>query len=442
MDVLQELELRDRASTYGVQRDVQSETTVRDSLPPTDQGASAWFVLFGAFMLEGLVWGFVYSYGVFQEFYSRSEEFHSSHTRLPLVGSISSGLMYLCSPVLLPPLHQWPNHRKHCIVLGGALTWIALIGASFAQGVTDLIITQGVLLALGGSMLYYPTFLFLDEWFVRRKALAYGICWGASGLSGLIFPYIISWLLDTYGFRTTLRVWAIVDLVVIAIAFLALKPRLPAALNVRRYRPRLNFTIKPLFLAFCLPNILTGLGSYLPGLYLPSYARSMGFSEIVATTSVSLLNVGTLFGSIAGGLLVDRSTLKGVIIVSALASTSGAALLWGFSTSPVLILSFGFTHGFSTGCMTACWPGVIGEIVERDTTLTSEPSLIFALFVAGRGVGNVASGPLSQSLLHLPILTKSFTYGYGSVYGPMILFSASTMAAVGLGALIDMVGLI
>jgi len=291
-------------------------------------------------------------------------------------------------------------------------------------------------------MVYYPTFLFLDEWFVRRKALAYGVCWGASGFTGLVFPYIISWLLETYGFRTTLRMWSVIDLVFIAVALFVLKPRLPAALNVRRYRPRLSFTLKPLFLAFCLANIVQGLGTYLPGIYLPSYARSMGFSETVATTSVSLLNVGTLLGSIAGGVLTDRWSPKGVIIVSALASMNGAALLWGFSASPALILIFGFTHGFFTGCMTASWPGVIGEIVERDTTLTAEPSLIFALFVAGRGIGNVASGPLSQSLLHLPILSKAISYGYGSMYGSMILFSAGTMAGGGLGAVIDTMGVI
>ncbi|KAK5051019.1 hypothetical protein LTR84_003578 [Exophiala bonariae] len=442
MDASQDLELRHRVSPQDQEDDIPDQMTVGSALPPTDRGANAWLVLLGAFMLEGLVWGFVYSYGVFQEFYSRTPEFESSNAHLPLVGSISSGLLFLCSPVLLPLLRQWPNRRKRCMVFGGILTCAALMGASFAKDVTDLIATQGVLLALGGSMLYYPTFLFLDEWFVRKKALAYGICWGASGLSGLVFPYIISWLLSTYGFRTTFRVWSIIDLIIIAAGLLFLRPRLPAAQNVRRYRPRLKFTMKPLFLTFCVPNILMGLGSYLPGFYLPSYARSMGFSEIVATTSVSLLNVGTLLGSIAGGTLTDRFSPRGIIIVSALGSTSGAALLWGFSASSALLCCFGFTHGFFTGCMTASWPGVIGEIVERDTTHTSDSSLVFALFVAGRGIGNVASGPLSQSLLHLPMLTSAFKFGYGSQYGPMIIFSAITMAAGGLGAIIDMTGLI
>jgi MFS family permease len=213
-------------------------------------------------------------------------------------------------------------------------------------------------------------------------------------------------------------------------------------MNVRRYQARLGFTLRPLFLSYCFANILQGLGTYLPGIYLPSYAKLMGFGDIVATTSLSLLNVGTLLGSVAGGLLTDRWSTKGIITVSALASTSSAALLWGLSKVPALLLIFGITHGFFTGCLTATWPGVIGQIVERDTTMTAEPSMIFALFVAGRGIGNVASGPLSQSLLHLPLLNRALDYGYGSTYGPMILFLAGMMAAGGLGAVVDTMGLI
>lgn len=435
MDMPEELELRRRSSE-------QDHFQVGHALPPTDRGAGAWLVLLGAFVIEGLVWGFVYSYGIFLEHYSRLEQFQRSSTRIPLVGTISSGLLFLCSPALLPLLRRFPNHCRQCVGIGGLLTCVALVAASFARNVEHLIVTQGVLFALGGSMVYYPTFLFIDEWFTQRKALAYGICWGASGLSGLIFPYVVSWLLETYGFRTTLRVWSVIDLVLVAAALFVLKPRLPAAMNVRSYRPRLSFALKPLFLAFCLANIVQGLGSYLPGIYLPSYARSIGLSEVVATSSVSALNIGTFLGSIGGGLLTDRWSPKGIVVFATLGSMNGVAMLWGFSASSVLVLVFAFVHGFFTGCLIASWPGIIKEVVERDVSLTAEPALIFALFVAGRGIGSVASGPLSQSLLRLPLLTKSLSYGYGTRYGSMILFSACTMGAGGLGAVFDMMGVI
>ena len=54
---------------------------------------------------------------------------------------------------------------------------VALVASSFSSHVAHLIITQGVLYAVGGTLLYCPTILYLDEWFIRRKGLAFGVMW-------------------------------------------------------------------------------------------------------------------------------------------------------------------------------------------------------------------------------------------------------------------------
>lgn len=59
-----------------------------------------------------------------------------------------------------------------------------MILASFANTVGQLIVTQGVLFAIGGSLVYSPAFLYLDQWFVRKKGLAYGVMWAGAGASG------------------------------------------------------------------------------------------------------------------------------------------------------------------------------------------------------------------------------------------------------------------
>ena len=95
-------------------------------------------------------------------------------------------------------------------VAGLPLMAAALIAGSFANTVSHLVLTQGVLYAIGGSIIYFPTLVFIDEWFIQRKGLAYGIMWAGTGTAGLIVPFVMNFLLSTYGFRTTLRVWAVV----------------------------------------------------------------------------------------------------------------------------------------------------------------------------------------------------------------------------------------
>jgi hypothetical protein len=46
-----------------------------------------------------------------------------------------------------------------------------------SQTVPHLIVSQGVFYAIGGAMCYSPAISFMDEWFVKRKGLAFGMMW-------------------------------------------------------------------------------------------------------------------------------------------------------------------------------------------------------------------------------------------------------------------------
>ena len=88
--------------------------------------------------------------------------------------------MYLGPPFTFGLLQRFPHHRRRFAVAGLVITLFALVGSSFATRVWHLILTQGVLYAVGGSILYFPTIIFLDEWFIRRKGLAYGVMWAGT----------------------------------------------------------------------------------------------------------------------------------------------------------------------------------------------------------------------------------------------------------------------
>ena len=85
--------------------------------------------------------------------------------------------MYIGAPFHFMFMQRWPNHRRNSCFVGIALMALGLITSSFSQAVWQLILTQGVLYAIGGMLIYYPVMLFLDEWFVQRKGMAFGIMW-------------------------------------------------------------------------------------------------------------------------------------------------------------------------------------------------------------------------------------------------------------------------
>jgi len=85
--------------------------------------------------------------------------------------------MYLIDLLLFPADKKWPCFANFSKWAGLPVIAIALVTASFATKARHLILTQGALYAIGGSLLYCPTLIFLDEWFIQRKGLAFGIVW-------------------------------------------------------------------------------------------------------------------------------------------------------------------------------------------------------------------------------------------------------------------------
>lgn len=65
----------------------------------------------------------------------------------------------------------------------------------------------------------------------------------------------------------------------------------------------------------------------------------------------------------------------------------------------------------------------------RTSERSSDSSMVFAILVAGRGIGNVACGPLSEALMHMG--TVGDTGLYASEYGPLVLFTGISAALGG-----------
>ena len=147
------------------------------SLPPADGGYQAWLLLGGCFVINVLIWGFAFSFGVLQEYYTTHEPFSLEPHGIATIGTVTSGLMYLLMPVYFWILQRWPYLKYWSIWASLPVVAAGLVGASFANNVSQLIGTQGVLFAIGGNLLVAPTITYLDEWFVRRKGLAIGIMW-------------------------------------------------------------------------------------------------------------------------------------------------------------------------------------------------------------------------------------------------------------------------
>ncbi|KAJ5950285.1 uncharacterized protein N7479_008698 [Penicillium vulpinum] len=280
---------------------------INQQLEPTDHGPAAWKLLGTAFVFESLLWGFPLSFGVFQNYYSELPEF-AGNPYISVVGTVASGISYLGAPFTAPFIKRFQKYQRQMIWVGWPICIIALISGSFASTLETLILTQGVAYGVGFLIFYYPILNMVNEYWVARRGMAYGLLCSASGVSGAVMPFIMEKLLNKYGYRTTLRAVAVALFVLTGPLIPFLKGRLP----VSRYtatataRSDWSFLRSPLFWVYSGSNVVQGLGYFFPSLYLPSYARSMGMSSTKGALLLALMSVSQVAGQFTFGLLSDR----------------------------------------------------------------------------------------------------------------------------------------
>ncbi|KAL9583778.1 MAG: hypothetical protein Q9212_002516 [Teloschistes hypoglaucus] len=413
----------------GLRRRVRanSEAPREFSLPEADGGRDAWLFLAGCFMVEALIWGFPFSFGVFQDYYLSHEPFASKPSGIAIIGTSSTGIMYLSCPILFAAFKRWPTIRRSFTLVGLVINATAIIAASFATKVSHLILTQGILYAIGGVMVYCPTIVFLDEWFIRRKGLAFGMMWAGTGVSGVVLPFIMSALLDKFGFRTTFRAYAVALVLLATPLLFFIRPRLPLAQTSLQRRLDMSFLRMSTFWIPQTCNIIQGLGYFIPNIYLPTYARSQGMSGAQATVMLALVNLGVVFGAIWAGALTDRMHVSSVMGICSIGAALAVFLFWGLSVSVPMLCLFSLLYGLTAGGFSANYTGIVQRVKDRDTAVDS--GMVFGFLAAGRGIGAVVSGPLSEALLHMQTWKGEAKLGYGTGYGLLIVFTGITAIA-------------
>ncbi|KAH6607310.1 hypothetical protein Trco_003623 [Trichoderma cornu-damae] len=418
------------------------------SLPPVDTGRDAMLFLTACFVVECLVWGFPFAFGIFQNYYSTHEPFKGSSS-IAAIGTTAMGTMYLAAPLFFPLMRLYPKQNRYGPTAGLLIMCLALALSSFAQTVGHLIVTQGLLFAIGGSICYGPCILYMDQWFVKRKGLAFGVMWSGTGLGGFAIPLLLEFLLGRYGLRTTLRIWAVALFVLMIPVVYFVKPRLPVATGPAQSKPwKLGFLADRSFLLYRAANIVEALGFFMPGLYLPSYASSiLGSEPFPAASTILAVNVASVFGCIAMGVFVDRFHATTCIMISTAGTVVGTFLLWGFATNMAVLYIFCVTYGFFAGSYTSTWTGIIKQVVSRPSQAgissggsAFDPVMVFGYLAAGRGIGNVVSGPLSEALVKGMSWQGRAAGGYGSGYGPLIAFTGATAVVGGTSFLWKRVG--
>ncbi|KAG0303378.1 hypothetical protein BGZ98_006712 [Dissophora globulifera] len=190
-------------------------------------GGFGWAVVFGAFMIQFCLWGFNFSWGVFQEFYIRNNIFPGATlSQLTWSGAISTASVFLTTPFQSSMVVRFG--LRPVIVTGILISGLGMILASFAKTVWQLYLTQGFMYGIGAGMALFTSVAVPVQWFDKRRGLATGITVAGSGTGGAVLAPLNRYLITKLGYQWALRIMGIMAITVVCSVLFCIRPRIPA----------------------------------------------------------------------------------------------------------------------------------------------------------------------------------------------------------------------
>ncbi|RWA10318.1 hypothetical protein EKO27_g4776 [Xylaria grammica] len=406
------------------------------ALPPIPRKKQV-VVLLSAFATIALTIGYNQCFGVFQEYYlspaqdilvpSPASQASPPTALLSFVGTLCYGLTWaggiLVNPVISriehgvwastsPSTRLWRRRglrllTPRTITTLGVLMMSAGFGlASLSTSIWHLLLTQGFLVGLGMSLLYFPLLAPAPEYFTTHRATAMGFILAGGGAGGLIFSPVIRALLSSVGARWTLRIFALFY----AISGLPIAwsvPRSPVAGVSTTDGPERRVThvsrslaSNPVFLFSAVAAFLQAAGAQLPLSFIPSYTVVLGQTAAEGANLLAASNAINAVSRVLTGYAGDRLGRQNLVVLTLLLSGSSVFAFWlssvlaTTSASFSLWLAFLVFYSFSAGGYYALFPALIAEVfgIHQYASVNA-----FILFV--RGLGTLFGTPVGGQLL-------------------------------------------
>jgi MFS family permease len=237
----------------------------------------------------------------------------------------------------------------------------------------------------------------VNEYWITRRGMAYGVLCSAGGVSGAVMPFVVQTLLDSYGYRNTLRIVA-VGLAILTVPLVPFfKGRLPHSEQTSNPRIDWSFFKSPIFWLYSLSNLFQGFGYFYPALYLPSYATSLDLTGKSGAVLLAAMSVSQVAGQFVFGYLSDRRVSVDVLACTSTVVAAVVSLfMWRLATSMPVLVGFAILYGFFGSGFTAVWARMSTAITDD---VISSP-IVFSLLNLGKGIGNVLTGPIGGLLVY------------------------------------------
>ena len=279
------------------------ENPTEDPGPIPDRGGLAWIQVIAVHIIIFNTWGYVNSYGAFQDYYV--EALNRPPSDVAWIGSIATWLTYAIGTFSGRATDA--GYLKPTVLMGSILLVAGVFLTSISTQYWQIFLAQGLCQGIGNGLLFTPAMALLPTYFDKNRSWAIGISACGNATGGMVFPAIFRSLLPAIGFAWTVRVIGLVMLLLQAIAVYTLRPRiLPRRVGSIVDWPALK---EIPYTLFAVAYFLVLWGAYIPQYYISSYFHhNLHSSQIDSINILMLLNGVGIAGRVVASFFANKFT--------------------------------------------------------------------------------------------------------------------------------------
>lgn len=279
----------------------------------------------------------------------------------------------LLSPFMGSLIDRWS--LRLMMFLGAAGLALAYILLSFTTASWQVPIIYAALMMLGINLLGpLTTSTLLARWFTRRRGMALGIAAVGTSVGGFVFPPLVQWLIDSFEWRSALRILGAGSLLLTlpAIWLVANRPAdrglhpdgdapppssgpLPPPLSTAALLRERNFWLVAISI-----SLLFGVYSALLANLVP-FALDAGATADRAAFLISAMALAGIAGKLGFGAIADRVDLRAGLAAS-MALVIVGVVFYVVGDSYSMLLFGSLSLGLAAGGMLPVWGALLAVL--------------------------------------------------------------------------------
>ncbi|OAQ82558.1 monocarboxylate permease-like protein [Purpureocillium lilacinum] len=362
--------------------------------PPPDGGIDAWLVVVGGFCTVFASFGWINCIGIFQDYYQHHQLASYSPSTVAWISSTESFMLFFWGPLAGKLTDEFGPRVP--ILMGSLLHVFGLMMTSISKEYYQILLSQSVCSGLGCSFLFYPSITALGTWFLRHRALAFGIITAGSSIGGVVLPIMVERLVVRVGFGWAMRATAFLFLGLLVVGNCTIKSRLPPSRRKFRLADFVTPFSEPAFLLLTIAAFVIYLGAFLPFNFIIVQAKAEGMSTSLANYMVPVVNAASTFGRIIPAHFGDKYGVFNVMILLTILSGISILAVWLPAHSNAPLIVFAAIYGFTSGCTLSIIPAMVASMSDASKLGTRNGSL-YGFAAIGVLVGSPIGGAITNA---------------------------------------------